>query len=70
MSQIIVFILLICNVKYICKPGLNRSKNKPSSGCRNYFVFSSIKYVIVLTSASAFTEGCIKKTTAESVVVH
>lgn len=32
--------------------------------------FQSIKYVIVLTSASAFTEGCIKKTAAESGVVH
>ena len=54
-----------------CKPGIQtRSENKPSSGCRNYFVFSSIKYVIVLTSASAFTEGCVKKTTAASVVVH
>lgn len=53
-----------------CKPGVNRNRNKPPSGCRNYLVFSSVKYVIVLTSASAFTEGCIRNTTEESVVVH
>lgn len=28
-------------------------------------MFSSVKCVIVLTSANSFTEGCIKKTTGE-----